>query len=381
MSRIYLLLRERLKKRTPLALATMLNVRGSVPQVAGASALFSRRGLVAGTLGGGPLEADVQKSVAGAMAKKAPVILGFNLKGKAIEDEEALCGGEAQILIDPCPSAHRAVFDGMAASLAGGRPGVLVTVVSGAAGPGPSLRRFWASAGDGGDGCALSPRSGYPGAGREAGFPADKGFAVLCREGIRKALSERRPGFRRFPGSRRRDGGGDMLLFFDPVFPPPRLVIAGAGHIGQAVCHLGHILDFEVTVIDDRPEFADRRRLPEAAGIIRDDFRRALRSLPLTPDTYLVIVTRGHRHDAGVLRASIRSNAAYIGMIGSRIKVERMKKEFLDKGWATPAEWSRVHAPIGVDIQSKTVAEIAVSIAAELVLVRRGLLAEKGGRG
>lgn len=381
MSRVYLLLRERLKRRMPLALATMLNVRGSVPQVVGASALFSRRRLVTGTLGGGPLEADVQKSVPGALMKKTPVILDFSLKGKVFDEGEALCGGEARILIDPCPGAHRDVFDDMAASLAGGRPGVLVTIVSGTAAPGFSLRRFWAGAENVGDGCVLSTRCGYSEAGRGAGSPADKDFAALCRAGIRKALSERRPGLKRFPGSRRQNGGKDALLFFEPVFPPPRLVIAGAGHIGRAVCHLGHLLDFEVTVIDDRPEFADRRRLPEAAGIIRDDFRRALRSLPLTPDTYLVIVTRGHRHDAGVLRASIRSNAAYIGMIGSRVKIERMKKEFLDKGWAAPAEWSRVHAPIGVDIQSKTVAEIAVSIAAELVLVRgsRPAKKERGG--
>ena len=182
-----------------------------------------------------------------------------------------------------------------------------------------------------------------------------------------------------------REAGGKMeartRFFFSSPFSPRRAWSSPGPAISGGPYATWGILDFEVTVIDDRPEFADRRRLPEAAGIIRDDFRRAFQNLPLTPDTYLVIVTRGHRHDAGVLRASIRSNAAYIGMIGSRVKIERMKKEFLDKGWAAPAEWSRVHAPIGVDIQSKTVAEIAVSIAAELVLVRRGLLAEKRGRG
>jgi xanthine dehydrogenase accessory factor len=147
-------------------------------------------------------------------------------------------------------------------------------------------------------------------------------------------------------------------------------VIAGAGHVGQAVAHVGHLLDFEVTVVDDRPEFANETRLPEADHIIVEDIGKAIDEMPKTADTYFVIVTRGHSHDADALKACISSDVAYIGMIGSRRKIALMREKFIDLGWATAPHFDRVFAPIGIDIQSKTVQEIAVSIAAELVQVR-----------
>jgi xanthine dehydrogenase accessory factor len=129
-------------------------------------------------------------------------------------------------------------------------------------------------------------------------------------------------------------------------------------------------LNFEVTVIDDRAEFANKERFPGADHVIVDEIGKSVQDFPISPDTYLVIVTRGHRCDADALRECINSDVAYIGMIGSRRKIKLMRKEFLDQGWATPDQFDRVYAPIGTDIQSKTVEEIAISIAAQLVLVR-----------
>jgi xanthine dehydrogenase accessory factor len=160
-------------------------------------------------------------------------------------------------------------------------------------------------------------------------------------------------------------------LFLEPWSPPPRLIIAGAGHIGQAVGRLGTMLDFEVTVIDDRPEYANAKRFPEAAKIIVADIGRAVRETPLGADAYLVIVTRGHARDADALRAAVKRPAAYVGMIGSRRKVRLLRRLFLERGWATPGQWARIHTPIGLPIGSRTVAEIAVSISAELVKIRR----------
>jgi xanthine dehydrogenase accessory factor len=163
-------------------------------------------------------------------------------------------------------------------------------------------------------------------------------------------------------------------FFIEPIFPHPRLIIAGAGHIGRAVSHLGSLLDFEVIVIDDRPDLANPERLPDADHIIVDDIARAVYNIPKMPDSYIVIVTRGHRHDEAVLRQCIDSDAAYIGMIGSLNKIAHAGKTALKEGWATKEQMDRIHAPIGLPIQSKTVEEIAVSIAAELVLVRRKLI-------
>jgi len=129
-------------------------------------------------------------------------------------------------------------------------------------------------------------------------------------------------------------------------------------------------LNFEVTVMDDRHEFANKENIPDADHIIVDEIGRAVKNIPLSSDTFLVIVTRGHHHDAEALRECINSDAAYIGMIGSSRKIKLMRQKFLTEGWATSRQFGRVHAPIGIDIGSKTVEEIAISIAAQLVLVR-----------
>jgi xanthine dehydrogenase accessory factor len=133
---------------------------------------------------------------------------------------------------------------------------------------------------------------------------------------------------------------------------------------------LGRLLGFEVTVIDDRSEFANNTNLPDADNIIVEDIGKALSELKKIQDSYIVIVTRGHDDDAKALIPSINSRAAYIGMIGSKNKIAKMHRNFVQNGWATEEQWSAIHAPIGLDILSKTVEEIAISIAAELVFER-----------
>src|SRR5262249_25678718 len=128
---------------------------------------------------------------------------------------------------------------------------------------------------------------------------------------------------------------------------------------------------FEVVVVDDRPSFANRERLPDADQVLVEEIVGAVRRWPKTPETYVVIVTRGHRNDAVVLREVIGTPVAYIGMIGSRRKVLTIYDEFLAEGLATPEQLARVHAPIGLDIGAVSVDEIAMSIAAELVMIRR----------
>jgi xanthine dehydrogenase accessory factor len=168
-------------------------------------------------------------------------------------------------------------------------------------------------------------------------------------------------------------------FFIEPLFPLPKLVIAGAGHIGKALSHLGRMLDFEVAVIDDRREFANPDNLPDADHIIVKDIGDAMKELKKSADTYIVIVTRGHRDDAAALKPCVGSEAGYIGMIGSKGKIAKMHAEFIHQGWATEEEWSRIFAPVGLEIKSKTVEEIAVSIAAQLVLVKNSMRQLSGG--
>ncbi len=151
---------------------------------------------------------------------------------------------------------------------------------------------------------------------------------------------------------------------------PPTLLIAGAGHIGQALARLALELDFHVVVIDDRAEFASRERHGERVELIVEDIAGALRDYPIDAGCYVVVVTRGHKHDRDALAAVVHRPAAYIGMIGSQRKSAAVLRALADAG--VPQDLlDRVHTPIGVPIGAQTVNEIAVSIAAELIQVRR----------
>jgi xanthine dehydrogenase accessory factor len=150
----------------------------------------------------------------------------------------------------------------------------------------------------------------------------------------------------------------------------PTLLIAGAGHVGAALAKLCVGLEFRVVVVDDRADFANAERLPPPIEPIAADIETTLRTYLIDAATYVVIVTRGHRHDQQALAAVIGSAARYVGMIGSRRKVRLIREALLEAG-VDPAQVERVHAPIGLPIQAVTVPEIAVSIAAQLIEVRR----------
>jgi xanthine dehydrogenase accessory factor len=159
-------------------------------------------------------------------------------------------------------------------------------------------------------------------------------------------------------------------LFVDPLPGAQRLVIIGAGHVGQALADLGAMLGFHVIVIDDRAAFANRERFPSAAEIIVRPFDKAIDSLKLDRNSYVVAVTRGHAFDELALRTTLRQKAGYVGMIGSKRRVratlDRIEADGVDRSIL-----EQVHAPIGLDIGAETPEEIAVSIMAEIIRERR----------
>jgi xanthine dehydrogenase accessory factor len=164
--------------------------------------------------------------------------------------------------------------------------------------------------------------------------------------------------------------GGAVDVFVDVTVPLPTLLLVGAGHVAMPVAEIGHMCGFRVVVIDDRAEMASADRFPQASERIAGDIVEALRAFPITPSTYIVIVTRGHALDEEALRVVIDSDAAYVGMIGSRRKV-RVIFDHLRQDGIDEALIEGVHSPIGLDIGSETPAEIAVSILAELIRERR----------
>jgi len=165
-------------------------------------------------------------------------------------------------------------------------------------------------------------------------------------------------------------------LFVEVQRRPPTLIVVGAGHVAQPLATLGKLIDFEVVVIDDRPQFANAERFPQADRVIAAPFRPTLRDWPIDADTFIVLVTRGHSHDVECLLEVLDSPARYIGMIGSKRRV-RAVFDLLEKEQGIPREkFDRVYAPVGLDIGAESPAEIAVCIIAEVIKVYRGGRAE-----
>lgn len=165
---------------------------------------------------------------------------------------------------------------------------------------------------------------------------------------------------------------GDVRLLFEIARPTPELIICGGGHVGKALADLARMLDYQVTVIDDRAEFASRERFPDPKiRLLNGDFSAALRSLAITRETSIVIVSRGHRHDELCLAEVVESTARYIGMIGSRRRVTTIREHLRGQGVQAEA-LRRIRAPIGLDIGALTPEEIAIAILAEIILARRG---------
>jgi xanthine dehydrogenase accessory factor len=160
-------------------------------------------------------------------------------------------------------------------------------------------------------------------------------------------------------------------LLVEPVMSRPRLVIAGGGHVGLAIAKLGVQLEYEVTVIDDRPEFANRERFPGVSEVVNMDMVKALETLPIGWNSFVIIATRGHKLDSQCLRAAVNSGARYVGLLGSKRKTILIAQML--RGEGIPEDRIRaVHAPVGLDLGGRTPAEIALSVLAELSLERYG---------
>ena len=371
-----------LKEQRPFALATVVHTSGSTPQKAGARAIFLPDSRVLGTLGGGCMEAESRRralelirdegrgmrdeSRPGPSSSLIPhpssLLLDLHLVDDFGWDDGLICGGSAQIFIQPLTTHHASpaeVYQAAIALKADRRRGMLAMVV---AAPSPADI-----------GRTLLVREDGP----LVGALEDGALTEEVTTTARRLLEEGGEAPRRLSLA-----AGTATVYMEPILPRPVLLIMGAGHIGAALTHDASRIGFEVVVVDDRASFANRERLPDADQVIVDSVVEVARRWPKTPETYVVLVTRGHRNDAVALREVIGSPCAYLGMIGSRRKVLTIYEEFLAEGIATPEQLARVHAPIGLDIGALTVDEIAVSIAAELIAVRRQGSGVRGqGRG
>lgn len=311
MTGLFCKLCELIEADEPCALATVVAAKGSTPQKAGAKAIFMADGRIFGTLGGGCLEAESRQRALRALQTRQRQLFKLVLNDDFGWDDGLICGGAVEVFVDPHPKENLATW----------------RILSRYAKE-PHLLRL----------------------NLKTGNATVENAKLMAAKPI-KHQDE----------------------YLEPILPKERLIIAGAGHIGAALCKLAASIDFSVTVIDDRFTYANRERLPDAEEIIVDEPAAAIARMPLDYNSYVVIVTRGHRHDATVLREVIGKPSAYIGMIGSKRKVRIIFEQFLEQGVATDAQLKRVHSPVGLDIGAESVEEIAVSIAAQLIQARAAL--------
>ncbi|MBN1478662.1 xanthine dehydrogenase accessory protein XdhC [candidate division KSB1 bacterium] len=165
--------------------------------------------------------------------------------------------------------------------------------------------------------------------------------------------------------------GGIMSVFLEPIIPRSQLVIFGGGHIGLALTKIADMLDFAVTLVDDRPEFANSQRFPTAQTVLTKPYADVLPDMSFTENTYIVIVTYKHLHDQLIIEHCVQQPFKYLGMIGSKTKV-RHSLELLREQNVAHDIIERIHSPIGVNIGAKTPEEIAIAIAAEMIAIRNG---------
>ncbi len=345
---------ELLAKNELSVLATIIKLTGSGPRGAGTKFLILEDGSYVGTIGGGLLEARVLEAAKKVFATRAPVKLGLNLMGKDVAETDMICGGDVDIFLEPLSAKNqdqiqvcRKILDIQKR----GGAGLLVTVVN---------RDRWQK--------DIVPRLFIlPGAEPIGNLPGMKAVEEELAKNMPLWLKQREP---RLVVSRD-DLGGSVELFVEPILSDPVLYIFGGGHVSAQIIPLASRVGFKVEVIDDRPEFADARKFPDAAKVHQYPFEGVLGKIPVDESSYLVIVTRGHLHDKTVLEQCLRTKAKYIGMIGSRRKKAMIYEKLLEEGF-TQKDLDRVYAPIGLDIGAETPEEIAVSIVAELIQVRAG---------
>ena len=338
-----------LEKNEKVALATLITRVGSAPRAVGAKYLVKGDGTSLGSIGGGCVEAEVWQKAQKVMEEAKGEILHFDLTSEQLAEGGLICGGNIDIFLEPLKEDFLNVYQEVSRIKQKGGSAILATLVS-VDGDFPK--------GEGSK--VLIEPSGEKVGSLLGGAELEK---RILREGEAQ-LEEKKPKVLVF---RQEDRKMEVLL--EPVFSEPTIYIFGGGHISEQLAPLAKKVHFKVVVVDDREMFANRERFPEADEVIVSEFEKCFDQLNIDDSSYIIIVTRGHLYDGFVLEQALRTNARYIGMIGSKKKIKTLYEILVKKG-VSKETLNRVHAPIGLDINSETPEEIAVSIVAQLIKTR-----------
>jgi xanthine dehydrogenase accessory factor len=336
-----------LSRGKPAVLIKITSQQGSSPRSAGTQMVVAADAQIHGTIGGGLLEARVIARAGQLLGGVDAQCEKFDLGQAEVAGMDMICGGGVDILYDPLsPTPDQAALFGRWRRMAAeGGEGVFVTVLRR---QGSQITRA---------DHALIESDGH--AHGELPLTATALVDLLSRGQAARTMATLEL--------------EDYLILLEPIRKPMRAYVVGAGHVAQPTAHLAALVGFEVVVLDDRDTFANHPRFPDAHAVgVLADFQRTFEGWPVDRDTFIVIVTRGHLHDKVVLAEALKTDAAYIGMIGSRRKRDHIYQCLRRQGFNASA-LDRVHSPIGLDIGAETPAEIAVSIVAEMIAARRRL--------
>ncbi len=351
MQDIYLEIVKALGNGEKCALATLISRVGSAPRGVGAKYLIKENGASFGSIGGGCVEAEVWQEAQKVIEKEEGRILHFDLTSEQLAEGGLVCGGNIDIFLEPLRESFLDIYQEALGVRLGGGSAILAT---------PVLVDGKFPRGQGSK--VLIKTSGEKVGSLLGGAELEK---KVSSEG-EGALRDKKP---RMLSLKCKDASMEVLL--EPVFCEPTVYIFGGGHVSEQIAPLAKNVHFKVVVIDDREMFANRERFPEADEVFVSEFDKCFGQLSVDESSYIVIVTRGHLYDGIVLEQALKSKAYYIGMIGSRKKIGTLYQSLIEKGIAKES-LGRVHAPIGIEINSETPEEIAVSIVAELIKVRGG---------
>ena len=335
-----------LENDEPFALVTLVAQQGSTPRAAGAQMLVRPGGSIVGTIGGGLLEATMMREAGEAIAAGRSHVSAVALTGQSVSGPTMICGGHAAVLVacvPPGDAGLRDLLGALSGARADGRAAWLYTFL--AAKPGPTEVSY----------CLLQDG-------------ADPLGELPCAPAELRALAGRIA----VHGSAELPDGRSVCV--EALLPPTTAVICGAGHVAQALAPAAAAVGFAVVVLDDRPEYAAAERFPAASRVVRlESFADAFAGLDITPRSFIVIVTRGHAHDFTVLEQALRTEAGYIGLMGSASKRRKISTALTANGFSAD-DVERVFSPIGIPIAAETPAELAVSITAELIRVRAAMV-------
>ncbi|MGB3211449.1 MAG: XdhC family aldehyde oxidoreductase maturation factor [Desulforhopalus sp.] len=326
-----------------VVVATIVSHSGSTPRTSGSKMVVFSDGRSSGTIGGGPVEADVVKSAMTVFTSHNSVIKSYSLnKASGVAEMDLICGGQLQVLVEYIPSEDNTIemYRNLNNAVYDGKSGLWV---------GRILKK-------------REPDNLEV----ERSLQIDNGLWIGPLQPsmeLQQCLKRQSRG----PNiTSLLDLEGQQYVL-DSITPPKTAYLIGAGHVAKEIAPLAHRASFRIVVVDDRAEYANTTRFPYADKVaVCPDCTEPFEGFRVDKNSYIIIVTRGHSFDKEALAQALRTDADYIGMIGSRKKRDQIYKNLLDEGF-TPSQLERVHCPIGLSINAETPFEIAVSIIAELI--------------